>query len=787
MKRMVLTVLFGLLAFGPLWASLNVRDFGAKGDGIADDTAALQRAADALAGKDAPRAGVCHSNAYEKYIDGPYRALVFPAGTYRVSGPVVFVGDVKLLGEGAAKVLNVTTDRETFYVRDNHKLVVEGLSFEGGSVQLRQWTRNRDVSYFKISNCSFSRAHDTAVVSVSYKWYRGERPKGNPSEENVLAVRQSDGSYSVAARGTLSDFTPHNNSTIILVENSRFTGNATAFWGFSDGITMRHCRFTAPAGAAAPQLRLGSGGRLGVEMYLRNLEFDFPGPCVRGRSAIAFEGGRLLLEDSRIVSAGDLVAVRSTSRVNEYHTASSLGLRDVTLDTGSAPVLSFKGPSFPNRIYTCGLRSTQADARKRIYAFDVEPDEAFMKSVPHRDPKDNYKNLTGVPTENCCIVVREDIDETKFDFVLPAALAPLAVAGPGKLKERFPKVDGARFDLKPSKGAVFRDESIGRNSRLQAGDDTEKVAALLRAAHRAGGGIVELPSRWIRVSRPLELPDGLLLTAKGCAAIESADRVGSMFLIPEGASVTLKGILCAGGGTAISTQANRGQLTLVDGGFADFKGPAIRVDSATPRGFKIRATGGNSYVAQLYRGNADAVFDVYWYECGKATPSAAETPRDFATIANLRGGSLALRDFLGVPVFFGNFTKADTRTDAFNANWVGDYRWIDNFADLFCQNVRFGGEYRGITPVYAHGESRTYIEGGVNETSLAVARPGGNCIVACDSENCAVTVIDVLAHTYKTAQLAKVKKDGSYRPLPSAHYSNNFPFRLNNDILYDVK
>ncbi|BDP43390.1 hypothetical protein DAETH_33590 (plasmid) [Deinococcus aetherius] len=48
--------------------AVDVRSFGAKGDGVTDDTAALNRAAAGAAGKD----------------------ILFPAGTYLVSGPVVF-------------------------------------------------------------------------------------------------------------------------------------------------------------------------------------------------------------------------------------------------------------------------------------------------------------------------------------------------------------------------------------------------------------------------------------------------------------------------------------------------------------------------------------------------------------------------------------------------------------------------------------------------------------------------------------------------------------------------
>lgn len=762
---------------------IDVRSFGAKGDGVADDTAAIQRAADAINSAGAGKVANCLVNCRKKFVDGPYPAVVFPAGTYRVTGPVVFTGSVKLVGEGGAKVVNATKDRETFYVRDNHRLSVENLAFEGGGVHLRQWTRNRDVSYLKISGCSFTGASDTAVISVSYKWYKGEKKPGVPAEENVEAARGADGRYTLVSRGPVSDFTAYNNSTLILIEHSTFRGNATAFWGYSDGTTIRDCEFTAAEGATAPQLRLGNGGCLGVEMYLRNIKVRYPGAAAPGRAAIAFEGGRVEMSDSAVVSDADLVGIRSTSRVNEYGTASSLGLRNVVFDTGSAPVVSLPGPSFPNRLYASGVKTTQDVRGKKLYKFDIEPDAEFVKGIPLRDPADNYKHLTGVPAENCCAIVREGVDEKTFDVTLPGAIRFLEVAGPGALRRDFGSPDGAEFGrLASPRMPVFSDDSIGRARRDSPGDDMEKVAALLNRARAAGGGSVELPPRWITLTRTLELPERVHVFSKGCAAIEAVDRDSPAFVISEGADVSFKGVHFTGGGSAIDIAASKGALTLVDCSFTDFKGPAIRAESSVPRGFSIRMTGGNSYTAQLYRGNADVTVDCYWFECCPPAPTYDETPFDFATIVNERGGRLRLRDFLGVPVYFGHFTKAYMSDPKFIRDRVGDYRWVDNRGELVCRNVRFGGEFRGLTAVYAYGDSVTYVDGGVNETSSEVMRPGRNCIVACDSEACDVTVIDVLAHTYKTAQLAKVKSGDAYKPLAAARYSNNFPFRLTNDV-----
>jgi len=64
---------------------VNVRDFGAVGDGVADDTAAIQAAIDFVA------------------ADGG-GSLMFGSQTYKISAPLVIGGKVNLVGSGAGRV-----------------------------------------------------------------------------------------------------------------------------------------------------------------------------------------------------------------------------------------------------------------------------------------------------------------------------------------------------------------------------------------------------------------------------------------------------------------------------------------------------------------------------------------------------------------------------------------------------------------------------------------------------------------------------------------------------------
>jgi parallel beta-helix repeat protein len=96
---------------------LDVRGFGARGDGGADDTAAIQRAIRAA----------------------PAGATVFfPAGTYRIgSAPLLLKSNLRLLGSGRASTLHESTgNRSILSINDAENVTVEGLHFTGSGTRI---------------------------------------------------------------------------------------------------------------------------------------------------------------------------------------------------------------------------------------------------------------------------------------------------------------------------------------------------------------------------------------------------------------------------------------------------------------------------------------------------------------------------------------------------------------------------------------------------------------------------------------------------------------------------
>ena len=758
-----------ILSWVSAQGALSVRDFGATGDGVTDDTAAIQKAADAVVGNGRPQDAHCETRFCNAMIDRPSPALVFPAGTYRVSGPVVFNRNAVLLGEKGAKIVNVSSDRETFYFRDAHRLIVEGLAFEGGAVHLRQWTRNRDVSYFHVSGCIFRGASRTAVISDSFKLYRGiPEPGKNECCEPVDLTQGEDGLYSLVPRDELQ-MTPYNNSTLIIVERCLFEDNATAFRGYSDGVTLRSCAFRAPVGAKTPQIRAGTRGTLGVEMYFRDMKFEFPGPSVPGRAAIAFDGGKLHVESSSIRADGDLAVVRSISHAGDYYSASVLDLRDVLLDNGAGPVLSIEGPWFPNRMSVAALRSSSR-TKRRVFAFDTEPDEAFLNDLPTA-----ALHLRFIPTEHCVTIVTEDVDERVFDCRVPSVLSDL-VRKPGpSVRRDYGCRSGAQFARDLPSGEVFRDNTMGALRRTDEPDDTEKFAALVAKAAAAGGGVIELPAKWIGISRGFRLPPNTLVSCRGRAALELKNDGGATCVVPEGADVVFRNVMFVSGGCAIASRATKGRVRAIGCSFYGQKGPSIRLEADEPASFVCEMTGGQAYTPYLYRGNAKFTMDAFWYQESVAYPKE-ETSKSYSSMVNLEGGEMRLREMLGVPVYFHFFGKEHMSDETNHDAMRGDYRWVDNHGALISYCSRYGGEYGGLTPVYHYGQARTYMYGGVIEGGVGGFRNSGPAPVVADSPTADVALADVVTTVHRQPLQVIWRKDGKSGLVKSARLSNNYPY-----------
>lgn len=140
----------------PAPGQINVRDFGAVGDGVTDDTAALE-AAFAAAEKRTiswqPITGQCYVNSLPE--------VYFPNGRYRLSAPLKPRGH--LVGEGNAILEQPDPTVDIIQNDWAWRWRVSGLTFLGGRHQLNIGNANIDTGRIVIDHCVFQNAAGVAV------------------------------------------------------------------------------------------------------------------------------------------------------------------------------------------------------------------------------------------------------------------------------------------------------------------------------------------------------------------------------------------------------------------------------------------------------------------------------------------------------------------------------------------------------------------------------------------------------------------------------------------------
>lgn len=178
---------------------INVKDYGAAGDGKTDDTAAIQKAADA-AGKstDAFNPGAVYM--------GTSPLLYFPAGRYRISGEI-HLGAYSNVGSDSRAIIEQTgKNKKIFVFAGAYQVDVHGLQFIGGSNQIYYSNRNLDISTINIDDCEFNLSSD----------------------------------YAIYTEGTTSP-TDHHLSCLLTVSRSRFVYPNKVLRNVCDGAVIRDC------------------------------------------------------------------------------------------------------------------------------------------------------------------------------------------------------------------------------------------------------------------------------------------------------------------------------------------------------------------------------------------------------------------------------------------------------------------------------------------------------------------------------------------------------------------
>lgn len=148
MKKLSVSLLF-LCSCCLIAGNFNVRDFGAVGNGKADDTAAIRKAVESAAAA---------SSAYLP------KTVYFPSGRYIVNGTIK-LRSVSLKGNNAL-IVQKDKNAVTFDWTDFWHVTVSGLTFDGGRGHIVATNDNIDKSLFFVDHCKFFHTAGTALQTL---------------------------------------------------------------------------------------------------------------------------------------------------------------------------------------------------------------------------------------------------------------------------------------------------------------------------------------------------------------------------------------------------------------------------------------------------------------------------------------------------------------------------------------------------------------------------------------------------------------------------------------------
>ncbi|MEQ8153481.1 MAG: glycosyl hydrolase family 28-related protein [Clostridiaceae bacterium] len=240
---------------------VNVKSFGAEGDGLADDTAAVQNAfneAETLKG-----------------------TVLFPTGTYLINDNLL-IPDINIKGDQAVILISnsfkgtvsheLAIRNKNFWGNSADSFSVEGITFKMGTAAYGGTTLGLNgVENVKIKNCYFENS-TYRNSSTSLDLYSNCK---NIIVENCVFDNQSD---APAGGVWVRSYTPDYNSENIVFKNCKFNNKkadeAIAVWGASGtvkNIWIRECEFNSYRGTNNPAhlITLGNNGTV-ENLYFEN-------------------------------------------------------------------------------------------------------------------------------------------------------------------------------------------------------------------------------------------------------------------------------------------------------------------------------------------------------------------------------------------------------------------------------------------------------------------------------------------------------------------------------------
>jgi len=278
--------------------AISVRDFGAVGDGVVDDTAAINRAIQQI---------------YKSSLNGVHRnvqrAIKFPAGTYLITSAILVPPNCTLIGDGKNNSVVTTTSSTALIVSDS--LFQIGNSIGTGGGILPQYIT---ISHMKFATTVNSTSPAALIDSASDVTFRSVAFSAGATSTNVVSLSSTNAT-----------------STNIMFDDCIFNGGVNGIGGSGTIVAVQIINSTfSNSSSRAINISAGMTGVSSINNYYSGIANPLSG----------LSGNNYSIGDT--FSSGDYAGVHSGDyRIGTGRSVSlSSGLNDklLTLATGSGVI-----------------------------------------------------------------------------------------------------------------------------------------------------------------------------------------------------------------------------------------------------------------------------------------------------------------------------------------------------------------------------------------------------------------------------------------------------------------
>ena len=553
----VLAMVLATSAFaGRAPGDVDVRDFGAKGDGVTDDTAAFTAAGEAIwKFSKAERRTLRQRYRKEKSgaQEGPRRRIYVPKGRYLISGPVFLRSDAFLAGEDGTELVGTNPSNDIVYVYAAFRVRIENIAFRGGRSHLKIETLNNESANIRITGCRFRGSAYTAFYSPSFgiggkgvgEWRYDDAQRRFVRDERYHSPKTTD----------------NNHSSMVVVDNCEFEHCAGAIDMCPDGAVVRNCTFAMAPGAKKPAIV--------PDCILHGYGLKFTHH--EGSSALGLLGGKtaLWLEDSSVTTPDGSGACVFTGGVANSAQVAHVIMADVRTDAGLRPgnaICDFDG-SFPA---IAALVRVTAEGPNEVAAFRFAPDESEERFNVSRSFKSwEIDRFFSYGIRDCSANISSlGGDAKRFVREVPSWAAE---AGGTLCHMECPKLENAVHErLEPKWHVKFRTRVIERDTVMECG---------------------------------------------GVAAFVGVGSDAPWFVVKKGAKAVFRNLQVHGGKSFVVVE--EGAEAYVDSCYSyDSDG----VTFVCQKGGRLVVDNGVYYAGCLYDGDGDSVIRSIWYKFTDVVP-----------------------------------------------------------------------------------------------------------------------------------------------------------------------